>query len=119
MVKTRRMEKKKKERFEKKNGIREFTIKLNRLTIENSTAFKDATFRMFGIRDLAVKIERYLPQASKPCTPRLKLVTTSSNQKTVRSLVPWLPTTATVKQKSIGEYMYMTLLLSNKAMKFN
>lgn len=107
MVTTRRMEKKKSkekmgkdEEIKKKNGIREFTIKLNRLTIENSTAFKDASFKLFGIRDLFVKVERDSREAFTPCIPKLKLVT--SNRKTVRSLVPWLPTTASVKHTSTG-----------------
>lgn len=104
MVATRRMEKKKSEKKIKKNyGIREFSIKLNRLTIENSTAFKDASFKMFGIRDLVVIVECNSHEALKPCIPKLKLNTTSSNMKTVRSLVPWLPTCASVKQKSTGK----------------
>lgn len=113
MVTTRRIEKRK---LERKYGIRKCTVKLSRLTIENSTSFRNALFRKYGVRDLIVKLHRVTS------TPKMKLLSDESEMKSVRSLVPWLPTTSSprpttsaiisgnqeVTAAQTGEYFYMS-----------
>lgn len=99
MVKTRQIEKEK-SKNSMKHKIRKCTVVLTRLNVENLT-FRKALFRMHGVRDLRVKLDRLISEAVTPSTPKLVLLP-APNVKSVRSLVPWLPKTPNSKSSTFA-----------------
>lgn len=79
----------------KHRKIRKCTVELNRLGVKNLT-FQKALFRIYGIRDWRLHLNRLIPEAVTPTTPKLKLLP-DPNVKSVRFMVPWLPKTFNLK----------------------
>lgn len=94
MVTTRRIERKKLKTSMKHYNIRKCTVEIIPLNVEN-LPFRKALFKMYRIRSLRVQLTRVSSEVASSI-PKLKLLPTP-NVKSVRSLVPWLPKTSSLK----------------------
>lgn len=90
MAKTRRMVKNMLKTSMKHHKVGNCYIKLFRLNLKSSM-FKNALFKMYGIRDCRIQLVRLENKPAASTIPEKKRLSTSKG-KSVRFQVPWLPT---------------------------